>query len=311
MRAAAILGLSSSSKHLHPFTRNSDAEWQLGLPICRTDVGAVVVFGGDGTVHRHLEQLVRLQLPVLVVPRGSGNDFARALGLNKVADSLLAWRQFISGKGKVRQIDLGVVSPQNTGRSLVSGLLVPDSWSPSKPPKTEGEKYFCCIGGVGLDSEIARRANRLPRWVRSHGGYALGLLPALLNFKPMTINLHSAHASSTFGPFHYQSVVMMAAFANAPGYGGGIQIAPRAQFEDGKLDICLVEHMRRLRLLRLFPSVYSGSHLNVDEVKYFQTESLRIETDRPVQVYADGEYICDTPIEVRVERKALPVIVPA
>src|SRR5882762_6575403 len=98
MRVAAILGLGSSTKHLNPFARNSDAVWQFGLPSNPADADAILIFGGDGTVHRHLPQLVQLQLPVLVVPHGSGNDFARALSLGRVDDALTAWRQFATGR---------------------------------------------------------------------------------------------------------------------------------------------------------------------------------------------------------------------
>src|ERR1700680_2415169 len=96
MRVAAVFGLNSSNRHLQPFALISDALWQLGLTANPTDADALLVFGGDGTVHRHLAQLVKLQLPVLVVPHGSGNDFARALKLGTVGDALTAWRQFAS-----------------------------------------------------------------------------------------------------------------------------------------------------------------------------------------------------------------------
>ena len=111
MRVAAILGLGLSTRHLQPFARCSDAVWQLGMPANATEADAILVFGGDGTVHRHLPQLVKLRLPVLVVPHGSGNDFARALHLRSVGDALSAWRQFVSGGGSVRQVDLGVIAP--------------------------------------------------------------------------------------------------------------------------------------------------------------------------------------------------------
>ena len=91
MRAAAILGLGCSPKHLKPFQSNKSVEWLMGVPGSGEQADVMLVFGGDGTVHRHLGQLVRLGLPVLVVPAGSGNDFARALGLRRVRDSLAAW----------------------------------------------------------------------------------------------------------------------------------------------------------------------------------------------------------------------------
>src|ERR1700675_2738431 len=99
MRVAAILGLGSSAKHLQSFARVWDAIWHLGLPASPSDADAVLILGGDGTVHRHLAQLVKLKLPVLVVPRGSGNDFARALQLRTVKYALAAWRQFTSSAG--------------------------------------------------------------------------------------------------------------------------------------------------------------------------------------------------------------------
>jgi diacylglycerol kinase family enzyme len=99
MRAAAILGLGCSAKDLKPFQTDSshasqNIEWQIGMPASHEDADVVLLFGGDGTIHRHLGQLVKLGLPVLVVPAGSGNDFARALGLRSVRDSLKAWQKF-------------------------------------------------------------------------------------------------------------------------------------------------------------------------------------------------------------------------
>jgi diacylglycerol kinase (ATP) len=301
MRVAAIIGLGSSTKHLHPFTRTSDAHWQLGLPAGTSEADAILLFGGDGTVHRHLAQLVKLQLPVLVVPCGSGNDFARALKLRGFGDALDAWRKFVSGQDNVRLIDLGVISPLTPGSAF-------------EGPPTAGVPpghYFCCVGGIGLDVEIARRANQLPRWIRRHGGYVLGLLPALLGFEPLPVTVQAQPDAMGVLAVRHHGPAVVAAFANTSTYGGGFNIAPEARLDDGKLDICVVGSMPKARLLRLFPSVYSGRHLSLPEVQYFQAERLRLETERPVEVYADGECVCRTPIEVTVERTALRVIVSA
>ena len=307
MRASAILGLSSSERDLEPFKKESSATWLTGLPASSGEADAILIFGGDGTVHRHLAQLVRLQLPVLVVPRGSGNDFARALNLRSVGDALAAWRQFVSGKENVRHIDLGVITSPIAGGAP----------APREPPsqasgnqKLETRNYFCCVGGIGLDAEVAKRANQLPRWIRRRGGYALSLLPTLIGFKPPRVKVQSdlPGSSGTFAIQH-DGPAMVVAFANAPAYGDGVKIAPHARLDDGKLDICVVGNMAKTRLLRLFPSVYSGSHLSIPEVKYFQGERLRLETEQPVDVYADGEYVCRTPVRVSVERAALKVIV--
>jgi diacylglycerol kinase (ATP) len=303
MRVAAILGLGCAPDLLHPFAHISDAVWQLGLPTGPNRADAVLVLGGDGTVHRNLAQLVALKLPVLVVPHGSGNDFAHALGLQNIAGALAAWRDFLasmhSDQVNVRKIDLGVISP-------VASLTNPLSGEGEKPGS-----YFCCVGGVGLDVEVARFANRLPRALRRRGGYLLSLVPALIKFRAMHVCVQTPQPGRIGGlATRHQGPVMVVAFANTPTYGGGIMIAPRAAIDDGKLEICLVSSMAKLRLLRLFPSVYRGNHLKLREVNYFPAERLRIETEIPVDVYADGEYVCQTPIDVTVKSEALTVIVP-
>ncbi len=240
-------------------------------------------------MHRHLPQLVELQVPVLVVPCGSGNDFARALAFRSVRNSLDAWLKFSSGRTNVQTIDLGVITP-----------LTPDPTGAGESPTPNGQQqYFCCVGGVGLDADIARRANRLPRWVRARGGYVLSLLPALRKFTPFAMQISGSRAAEP---------IVIAAFANASTYGGGMKIAPRALLHDGLLDVCVIRDMNRFKLFCLFPSVYFGRHLSIPQVGYFQTDRLRLETDEPRDVYADGEYVCRTPIEVSIAPGALRVI---
>jgi diacylglycerol kinase (ATP) len=164
---------------------------------------------------------------------------------------------------------------------------------------------FCNIAGVGLDSAANQRANRMPRWVRSHGGYVLAALLTIPAYKPQMIEIESRESEFTT---KLREPAFMIAVANTPSYGGGMQIAPRAEMDDGKLEVCLVRATSRLRLLRLFPMVFRGAHLNLREVAYFQSEGLRISTARPSAVYADGEFVYETPIEIGVKRQVLRVI---
>ena len=179
MRAAAILGLGCSAKDLKPFQTDKSVEWRMGVPASGDAADVVLLFGGDGTIHRHLGQLVRLGLPVLVVPAGSGNDFARAIGLRGVRDSLAGWKKFCSGSANVRAIDLGVIAAGDSG----GGTPAPHD------PKYYHPKYFCCVAGVGIDGEVTARANRLPRWLRGHGGYVLSLAPTILRFAPVPLKV--------------------------------------------------------------------------------------------------------------------------
>src|SRR5271165_2763145 len=236
MRAAAILGLGCSAKDLRPFQLDlgqisNKIEWGMGMPASGDDSDVILLFGGDGTIHRHLGQLVRLGLPVLVVPAGSGNDFARALGLRRMRDSLAAWRKFCNGADNVRPTDLGVITPLEAEALALSA----DPERNSQP----GSRYFCCVAGVGLDSEVTRRANRLPRWMRGHGGYVLSLASAVFTFEPLPIKILTAAETAEIDAASSNEkrawttrsdrTTLLAAFANSPLYGGGMKIAPRAK----------------------------------------------------------------------------------
>ncbi len=290
MRAAAIVGLGSSLSELRPF-QIQQGNPALGMPADSSQADAILIFGGDGTLHRHLADLVRLKLPVLVVPCGSGNDFARSLGLLNVGHAVAAWKKFVAGGNNVRAVDLGVITT-------------------SSQPEPH---YFSCVAGVGLDTATARIANQLPRWLRARGGYALSLPFALARFAPPHVDLlvHNTASAGEFMP-HSSAPRVLAAFANTPWYGGGMRIAPRADMTDGLLDACLIAcfagPLSKAKLLGLFPSVYSGKHLAFPEVEYFQDSRFQLATQQPVDVYADGEFVCQTPVEVSVEPRALRVI---
>jgi diacylglycerol kinase (ATP) len=289
MRAAAIFGLGSSLRELRPFQHDPSMEWTIGVPAEREDLDAVLIFGGDGTVHRHLSSLVRVRSAVLVVPSGSGNDFARALGIAHVRDALTAWKAFVSNANNVRVADLGTITSRE---------------------KSSPETYFCCAAGVGLDGEIARRANALPRWLRAHGGYALSLPPALLQFRAFDLKLSVSHGAPEDFCLRSHQPVLAAVFANTPVYGGGMRVAPTAKMDDGLLNVCVIRDIAKVKLLSVFPSVYLGKHLGIREVDYFPAARARIETDRPLDIYADGERVGRTPAEIGVAAHALRLIAP-
>jgi len=268
------------------------------MPAVSDQVEAVLLFGGDGTIHRHLGQLVKLGLPVLIVPAGSGNDFARSVGLPRMRDSLAAWRRFCARQDNVRAVDLGVITP-----------LEARGGSPAPRESASGPRYFCCVAGVGLDAEVSRRANLLPRWLRAHGGYVLSLAPTIFSFAPTPMKiLTAAENPGEEWAMRSDQPNILAAFANTPTYGGGMKIAPRAKMDDGLLDVCVVGDVDAFKLFCMFPTVYFGRHLSIREVDYFTAARIRVETENPLDVYADGEYVCRTPVEVGVQPRALRIV---
>ncbi len=293
MRAAVIFGLGTSPADLKLFQAGSSTEWMQGLPASSSEADAILIFGGDGTIHRHLSALVRLQLPVLIVPAGSGNDFARALQLRSLQDSLRAWRDFESGRIQRRTVDLGVIV------------------EPAAPDRIH---YFCCVAGCGLDSAVTRRANEMPRWLRGHGGYALALVSLLLKLPAFSMRLAQVDGTDAGADDDDEDrngaerPTLLAAFANTQFYGDGMRIAPQADFADGKLDICRINRLSPFKLLMKFPMVYFGRHLRLPEVEYWRAERIQVQTETPLAIYADGEFVCETPAEISVAAGALRVI---
>jgi diacylglycerol kinase (ATP) len=285
MIAAALLHPDLSTKVVDRF-RSSGVEIKILDHLEHSEnCSAALIFGGDGTVHRHLPQLHQHKTPTLVVPTGSGNDFAKALGIRSLETAVRTWEQFCAAEKNadgrnIKEIDLGVI-------------------------RAEGKQaLFCCVAGVGMDAEANARANRMPPWLKSRGGYVLAALQSLIAFKPAEMNI-------TADGREIRRSAFFIAVGNALSYGGGMKVTPQATLDDGLLDICLVSRMNKLKLLCWVPTIFFGKHLHLKEVEYFQAREIAIEAERKLDLYADGDYAAQTPVEIGVIRRGLRVIVPA
>ena len=145
----------------------------------------------------------------------------------------------------------------------------------------------------------------MPRWLRGHGGYALALLPLLLKLPAVSMRLTRFNGNERT---EAEELTLLAAFANTQFYGDGMRIAPEADFADGKLDICRISTLSPFKLFCMFPTVYFGRHLLVPEVEYSRAERVRVQTETAIEIYADGEFVCETPAEISVAPGALRVI---
>lgn len=278
MKVAALLGRSIKADVIRDFQIRESAQI---VPVeqLTSDWDAALVFGGDGTVHRHLPQLHAFRIPVLVVPSGSGNDFAHSLGIHNSAIALQVWKDFCADQSNICEIDLGLIR------------------------KDKQETLFCCVAGAGLDSKANARANRMPTWLRGAGGYLIAALQALIKLEPLEIQLDCECGCQ-------KCPALFVAIANASRYGHGFKVAPKSKLDDGKFDICLVRRMNKLKVLCCLPTIYFGAHLRLREVSYFQAPSATLDARPRLELYADGEYICHTPVEISVVPQALKVISP-
>lgn len=304
---------------------------------------AALVFGGDGTVHRHLPALIESRTAFLHVPMGGGNDFPHSLGIQDIEIALAAWKKFVATGANVREIDAATITQLCVERSE-DPTHANDAWTreiaasevdPANHLAVLGPKimesqlrhlieqqrhmaalptFYCCVAGVGFDSEANRRANNMPAWLRAHGGYVLGATGALFSYKPQKIKV--SIPAPKWAPTDdgwvakLEESALLVAVGNAPSYGGGMRLTTKAELDDGKLDICFVREVGKLTILRFFRTVFAGKHLQMKQVEYLQTDRLRIDAEKPIPIYADGEYICDTPVEIAVAPRALRAIVP-
>jgi YegS/Rv2252/BmrU family lipid kinase len=231
----------------------------------------VAVVGGDGTISECAEGLLGSECRLAVVPCGTGNDLARALGLP--SDPAAAAAAIHAGKS--RDLDLWLLND----RVLVN------------------------VAGVGFDAEVAAALNRTGRRVGGTAGYLLGVLTALRRFRPRAIVLRVDETE-------FAGRVMMVALANGPYYGGGMKIAPAADPSDGLLDVVVIQELSRLRFLSQFPRVFRGTHVTDPAVKCYRGRTITITGDADTRVMVDGEPCGTLPVQVTPAPQPLNVIVP-
>jgi YegS/Rv2252/BmrU family lipid kinase len=230
-----------------------------------------VAFGGDGLIGAVAGALKHSDGILGLLPGGRGNDLARALGIP--LDPAAACQ--VLATGVVRPLDLGEA----------------------------GGHTFFSIASCGFDSEANRIANQA-RLVRGNLVYTYGALRALASWRPatFTVTLDQEPPRTIVG--------YTIAAANSKAYGGGMMMAPDASLVDGLLDVVMVEHVPKLRFLRLLPSVFKGEHVKQAAVHVVHGREVHVAADRPFTMYADGDPIAELPVTVRVLPGAVRVLVP-
>jgi diacylglycerol kinase (ATP) len=254
-------------------TRSADDGGEAAAAAVAAGSQAVVVCGGDGAVASVLPVLAGSPVPLGLLPGGSGNDFARALGL-PVRDAVAA----------ARMVAMGSAGPVDLGRLHSAGR--PDRW-------------FGTVVAVGFDARVNERMNAMT-WPSGRTRYHVALVRELVSFRPMPYVVRVDEA-------RVECEAMLVAVGNTASYGGGMRICPGARFDDGLLDVTVVTSISRAKLVRLFPSVYPGHHVRRPEVLTLRGRLVSVSAPGVI-AYADGERAWPLPVSVTVEPAALSVL---
>ena len=243
---------------------------------------ALVVVGGDGMVHLGVNAVAGTEVPLGLVAIGSGNDFARNVGLpaHNGLDALHALERAI--EAGPRQIDV---------------LRATGSF---------GTRRTACVVSLGLDAAVNARANGY-RFPPGGGKYIRAALTELRGFRPYGYTI-------TIDGERREMPGTLVAIANGSYFGGGMKIAPDARLDDGLADVVVAGALTPWQTMRIFPRLYEGTHVRHEAVEIIRAREITIEPlaphPDPPEAFGDGERIGRVPMRIAVEPRALRLLAP-
>ena len=228
----------------------------------------VVAIGGDGLVNLCLQEVAEQNIGISVIPAGTGNDFARAVGSHKKSVNEIF--------NVVRSQD-----PTTIDLGLVTGAF--------------GKRWYVQVLSTGFDALVNNLANRI-NWPRGQMKYTLATVLTLARFKPIPYEL-------IIDGKQFKQDFMLLSVANGETYGGGMRICPDASNSDGIFDILLVHPVSKIVLLSIFPKVFTGKHVPHPKIDIIRGKKVQISAD--ASAFADGEFVSKLPIEITNVKNAL------
>ena len=278
-------------KHETIFTQGVGDATNVCRDALRRGVRRVIVVGGDGTLNETANGFFDgngvpgrpiAQASLGIIPLGTGSDFARSLGIKRGARAIPT----LLG-GVTVPIDVGLVT-----RTLPNGHVE--------------QRIFVNVADAGIGAETARRVNDGGKRFGPILAYLVGAVQAINRYHP---SLASISMDDAAGIEQLASIIVV---ANMRYFGGGMQVAPHADDQDGLFDLLWVGGASKRRLIfDLLPRVYAGKHLGHPQVNMRRASRISIACHPPLPLEVDGEAFGTTPATFTIVPGILPVIVPA
>lgn len=268
----------------------------------REGMSGLVVLGGDGTVGEVVggcieadgSGVVRPGIDISIIHQGTGGDLARGLGIPKEEEAAIE----VALTGVPRAIDAGVVRFRRM-----------DGLDPCVEAQADGSyvRGFVANSNVGMGSEVVQQVTGRLKKLGNNGAFAVATIGCLARNRTRRVSL-----AFDDGPASELEIVDVS-ICNNRYMGGGMLAAPDASLDDGMLDVIMIGAAGRLKLLRTFPKIYKGTHVQDALVRVRQTAELHVDVPagaRPEGVVVDGEPVGQTPATWRVIPRAVSVRVP-
>jgi diacylglycerol kinase (ATP) len=238
-----------------------------------------VSVGGDGTIHEVVNGLfvdgaVPAETTLSIIPGGTGADYIRILGISRDAEQAI---QSALGQ-RTRLVDVGEIRCLREGQPIT--------------------RYFVNVAGLGFDSEVCARVNRMSKRVSGTIPYLTSLVATLFSYSNKDVRI-VADNDQLQGRFN--SVIV----CNGQYFGGGMWIGPKSAPDDGIFDIVILKDLNKVEFLLNVPRVYKGTHLTHPKVHSFRAKELHVEADQRMFIQAEGELVGEAPATFRIMAGAL------
>ncbi len=253
-------------------TESSGHATEIAKATAFEDFDTVVAVGGDGTVKEVAKGLAFGDVRLGIMPAGTGNDAVKSLNISRNFEESMY--SIIYGEEKL--VDIGIA----------------------------GENIFLNVLSVGFDAEVVKYTDMVKKHIKGKFAYYLGLIMAFTRYKNKELEIYAEEG-------RYKGGVLLAAIGNGNYYGGGFNILPLAEMNDGLLDVCIGNDMSKISIIRIFIELLKGVHLeNREKVVYFRTKSVTIKPKDYIELNIDGEIsLLKEELNVIIKKDALKIIV--
>ncbi|MDA0193792.1 MAG: diacylglycerol kinase family lipid kinase [Bacteroidetes bacterium] len=224
-------------------------------------VTGIIVIGGDGTINRAVNQLNCFDLPIGIVPGGSGNDFIKSINIGKGLNEQIK----TAVHGEVMAIDMGDCN----GRLFVNGF------------------------GLGFDGQIAYEFDQNRTILKGHAAYYYHVLRILAGYKPRQLKFEIDGKG-------YEEKILLIAVSKGTTFGGGFKLTPHARLNDGKFAICLIKDLKPIKRFLNLGLLKDGTHSKLPEVELLKGTQIKIHRQENMIAHVDGEIVGRPPYELKI-----------